>query len=335
MKRKLQYGFSLLEMMAATSVILIVTGIVMSGMGQMMKTQGTIANRTEMHAGVRSATELLQQEIGQAGKVSLGDPNANISLHAAVLALGSITLNSTTLDTSTGGATPTPCTICTVYPGEYLTVDVGGPSSTTNAQETVVVGGTAAAPTATFVYAHAAHVPVASLGAFATGIVPPDGTSSGSSGTILKLYGDLNSDGNMYYVEYKCAQGTPTSPGILSRNVMPITAASKTPYDATMILLNNVLANPPDLSNNPVFCFQYQVQALPSGQNVVTDVAVTLTVQTQQKDPQTGQFQPETKALLNISPRNVVEVFDTAKLVDPTRAQPMPASVVTLLPDLP
>ena len=77
MTRKLQYGFSLLEMMAATGVILIVTGIVMTGMGQMIYTNGTIANRSEMHAGVRSATELLQQEIGQAGKVSLGSLGAN------------------------------------------------------------------------------------------------------------------------------------------------------------------------------------------------------------------------------------------------------------------
>src|ERR1700722_6109147 len=120
--RKLQYGFSLLETMAALAIILVVTGIVMSGMIQMMNTQSKIANRTEMHAGVRSATELLQQEIGQAGKVSLGDPNANVSLHAAVLAGGTITLNSSSLDTSTGGASPTSCTICTAYPGEILTV---------------------------------------------------------------------------------------------------------------------------------------------------------------------------------------------------------------------
>jgi len=65
--RKLQLGFSLLEMMAALLVLLVVAGIVMSGMSQMMNSQNQIANRTEMHAGVRSATELLQQEIGQAG----------------------------------------------------------------------------------------------------------------------------------------------------------------------------------------------------------------------------------------------------------------------------
>jgi hypothetical protein len=148
---------------------------------------------------------------------------------------------------------------------------------------------------------------------------------------VLKLYGDINSDGNMLYVEYTCSQGTSTAPGTLYRNQMSITAASKPAVDNTMILLNNVLQNPNDPSNNPVPCFNYQVAQLGSGY-VVTDVAVTLTVQTQLRDPKTHQFQPETKALLNISPRNVFEVWDTARLVDPTRAQPMPASVTNLLP---
>src|SRR5690348_2459759 len=118
--RKIQFGFSLLEVMAALLILLIVSGIVMSGMGQMMYTQGTIANRTEMHSGVRSATELLQQEIGQAGKVSLGDPNANVTLHAALTAG---TGKAFSLDTSSGSAPM-------VYPGEVLTVDLGANQET-------------------------------------------------------------------------------------------------------------------------------------------------------------------------------------------------------------
>jgi len=318
-KRKAQCGFTLVEMMLALFVLLVVCGIVMTGMSQMLNSQSQIANRTEMHAGVRSATELLQQEIGQAGKVSLGAPTAQVTLHAAV-AVGSAV--SFSLDTSTG---PAP----TVYPNEVLTVDVG-PS-----QEVVTVTGTSSSPTATFVYAHPAGAPVAALGAFDTGIVPPTSApasyTNGSTGTVLKLYGDINNDGNMLYVEYTCAPGTTAAPGFLYRNQMSITAASKPAVDATMILLSNLLPNPNDLNNNAVPCFTYQVQPLGSGY-VVTDVAVTLTVQPQNPDPQTGALVPETKALLNISPRNVFEVFDTAKLVDPLRAQPMPGSVTNLLP---
>ena len=47
-------------------VILGVTGVVMSGLLQTTKTETTVQNRTEMHASVRGATELMQQEIGQA-----------------------------------------------------------------------------------------------------------------------------------------------------------------------------------------------------------------------------------------------------------------------------
>jgi prepilin-type N-terminal cleavage/methylation domain-containing protein len=324
--RKPQFGFSLLEMMAALLVLLTVTSIVMWGMTQMMTTQNRIANRTEMHAGVRSATELLQQEIGQAGKVSLGDPKDQITLSSAV-AMGT----GVSFSLSTSGTTA-----AAMYPNEVLTVGVG------NSQEVITVSTVGTPPssgTTTFANPHAAGTPVAALGAFATGIVPPAAAPSsytnGSTGTVLKLYGDINSDGNMLYVEYACVQGTPTAPGALYRNEMAVNAGSKPMLDPSMILLNNVLTNPNDPNNNAVPCFTYQVQSLSTPLYtgyVVTDVAVTLTVQPQIPDPQTGQLIPETKALLNISPRNVFEVWDTAKLVDPTRAQPMPATVTSLLP---
>src|SRR5260221_9509745 len=66
-----QHGFSILEMMITLVILLGVTGIVMLAMMQMTNTQGSVANRTAMHSSVRSATELLQQEIGQAGKIAL------------------------------------------------------------------------------------------------------------------------------------------------------------------------------------------------------------------------------------------------------------------------
>src|SRR6266436_5751726 len=113
-------------MLLAIAILLVVTGIVMSAMMQMTMTQGTVANRTEMHASVRSATELLQQEIGQAGKISLGPPNVNVTMAAVLPGSQNITFT-----TPAGGGV-------TVYPNEYLTVDVG------NSQEVVAVTGTSA-----------------------------------------------------------------------------------------------------------------------------------------------------------------------------------------------
>jgi hypothetical protein len=55
-------------------------------------------------------------------------------------------------------------------------------------------------------------------------------------------------------------------------------------------------------------------------------------VQTANRDPQTGLFQRETKALLNVSPRNVFNVWQLAGLGYNNRVQPTPASVTALLP---
>jgi|SRR5579859_1279381 len=321
MTRKQQFGFSLLETMVSLAVLFAVGSIVLSGMGQLLRTQGSIANRTEMHSSVRSATELLQQEIGQAGRMALGTPTANVTLAANVVSAAgptAFTLNTT-------GNAP-----LFLYPGEALTVDVG------SNQETVTLAtGLNASGTAIFQLPHAAGAPVSALGAFATGIVPPAAAPTsypnGSTPTVLKLYGDINGDGNMVYVEYTCAPGTAAAPGFLYRNQMPVTQVGKPAVDNTMILLSNVLVNPNDANNNPVPCFAYQVKPL-GASFCVTDIAVTLTVQTQNKDLQTQQFQPETKALLNVAPRNIVEVYDTSSLTDSTRAQGMPATVTALLP---
>src|SRR3989442_2202284 len=64
-----QAGFTLLESLMGIAILLIVGGVVMSGMAKMMKVQTTVQNRTEMHSNIRNATELLAQEIGQAGRI--------------------------------------------------------------------------------------------------------------------------------------------------------------------------------------------------------------------------------------------------------------------------
>src|SRR5947208_17187709 len=84
-KLRSQSGFSLAEMLVATTLLLVVSSIVTSALLQMTKHQQTISNRTEMHSGVRGATELLQQEVGQAGRVTV--PGV-VTLAQAVNAIG-------------------------------------------------------------------------------------------------------------------------------------------------------------------------------------------------------------------------------------------------------
>jgi hypothetical protein len=141
------------------------------------------------------------------------------------------------------------------------------------------------------------------------------------------LFGDINGDGNMVYVEYTCD----TTGGNLYRNSMPLAQATKATLTSSQILLSNILPNPNDLNNNPVPCFEYQVKSV-GGNYYVVNVAVTLTFQTQNPDPTTGQYQTESKALLYVSPRNVFETWEMAGMGLTNRIQPMPASVTSLLP---
>src|SRR5712692_7951684 len=354
MTHKEQTGFTLLETMVSLAVLLAVSAIVMGGMNQMMKTQGTVANRTEMHTSVRDATEVLEQEIGQAGKISLpplppGQPTWLMLTPVAVVGTKPVTQLGVKFSV---GLTPPPLGLPALFDNEQLLVDTGVD------QETITI--TCPAPgTCTdtwtagpFYNSHInlAGVPISAPGAFSTGIVPPAqgvtpgyagytncvpaAVQCGSTGTVLKLYGDINGDGNMMYVEYTCAPGTPAAPGFLYRNQVAFNAAAalKLPVDPSMVVLSNVL-----VSRTPagavVPCFTYQV--VPVGTNpdfaFVTDVAVTLTVQTQLQDPQTHQFQNETKALLNVSPRNVFNAFLLARQGTTNRVQPMPLITKTNL----
>ena len=315
--RAQETGFSLLELMVAVVILLAVTGTVMTAMMQMTLTQGTVANRTEMHSSVRSATEVLQQEIGQAGKISLP-------------ALGPTTMSTAV----TLGADPNVPVTATVvlspnanglFNGMRLVVDTG------DNEETVTVSNLISSSnsfTGTFALAHAANAPVRVAGTFANGIVPTTATN-GSDGYHLKLFGDINDDQNMVYVEYTCD----TAGHNLYRNSMSFTAASKPALSPSMIILPNIQPNPPDpgTTTPPAPCFKYQEKTV-AGITYDVDVSVTLTVQTQNVDPQTNQFQKETKALLNVSPRNVFEGWQLAAGGVANRIQPIPASVVSLLP---
>jgi Tfp pilus assembly protein PilW len=301
-------GFSMIELMVATGIMIVIVGAGMSAIMRVVNSQQTIWNRTEMHSGVRSATELLQQEVGQAGRVST---LTSVTLAAAVGAGA----NPVTLASPSG--TPT----ASLFVGEQVIV-----GSDVN-QETVALTAVDTVNnqiTALFVNAHPNGSPVTVAGGFAAGVVP-DTALNGSSPTVLKLFGDINSDGNMLYIEYTCD----TAGGNLYRNAMAWTTlpANKPALDASLILLRNITANP-----NNAACFTYQEQVA-NGVTYVTDVAITLTVQTRQVDPLTKRFQKETKALLNVSPRNIFDVWELASMTPPLtdRVQPTPATVTALM----
>jgi hypothetical protein len=146
--------------------------------------------------------------------------------------------------------------------------------------------------------------------------------ANGSTGLKLKLYGDINDDGSMVYVEYTCDLVNKK----VYRNVMPWNAVAKPAVTESMALLNNLIANP---GNAP--CFTYQTETVLAN-TFVTGVAVTLSVETQQIDLYSKQKTQATKTLLNVSPRNIFLVWSMASIGITNRLQPIPPTIVLLLP---
>lgn len=315
-----QSGFSLAEMLVAMAIMLMISGAAVTALLRMTSAQATIWNRTQMHSGIRGATEVMQQEVGQAGRIALPAPVQTGTATTASSAGGTVTLTVT----STIG----------MFVGMKLTVGTGSAANDTDAaQETVVVTDVPSTTTVTVasvaaggkVRDHSNNSPVLVFGAFTSGVVP-DNMTNGSSGMVLKLYGDINDDGKMVYIEYTCDFAS----GNLYRNVMDFTETTKPALAASQVLLSNVVAFP-EAPAVPAPCFTYQKEVV-NGNWYVTGVAITLTVRTQKLDPITQRYQLETKALLNVSPRNVFSAWQMASLTITERIQVMPPSVLSLLP---
>lgn len=299
-------GFTLSELMLSMTILLVVMAGVTEGVMRMSNGNRTVANRAAMYAGVRNATELLQQEVGQAGRIAL--PGTVTTTGAVAAGVATVTLASTAAGAATSG----------MFVGERLAVDLADLKEVVTV--TAINGNQI---TATFVNAHPAGVAVSPTGGFAAGVVPttmPDGSTS----TVLKILGDINDDGNMVYVEYRCDFET----GRMYRNSMAFDAAVKPALTVEQVLLDNVEPNPGDDQD----CFQYQEKTV-VGVTYVVGVAITLTVRTANADATTLLTQRETKALLNVSPRNVFNVWQTASLDQSEYVQPMPPATAALLAD--
>src|SRR5438094_7314118 len=103
-------GFTLAELLVSTGLLLVVSSIVTSALLHITNQQQTIWNRTEMHSGVRGATELLQQEVGQAGRIALPG-TGSVTLTAAIAGVSPCAVPVTATVTSTSG----------MFVGEWLT----------------------------------------------------------------------------------------------------------------------------------------------------------------------------------------------------------------------
>ena len=339
----------MIELLVATAIFLGITAIVASALKQITQSQTTVWNRTQMHSGVRGATELLQQEVGQAGRAAT--PTTILTVDPIVGAgTGNCDPKNPGLAPGPPAGPATPIHVSSVQglyatagtvPASYVLITtMDGPNRETTPVWAIDNSVNPPTLTACFNNNHPAGITLMALGGFANGIVPPAAAPTnfpnGSTGSVLKMFGDINGDGKMVYVEYTCDTAV-GSTHKLYRNVMDFASTTKPKLTDALVLLSNVYDNP---GGTP--CFTYQTDgAIPpiivQGQPVVfiLDVAITLTVQTQQKDPVTGKNQQETKALLNVSPRNVFNTWLLANTGYTDHIQSTPATVAALLGMIP
>ena len=261
-------GFSMLELMVAMGIMMVVVGAGMSSILRIVNSQQTIWNRTEMHSGVRNATELLQQEVGQAGSVATLN---SVTLNAPVVA------GQHTVAVTSPSGTPT----AAMYPGEQILIvdpgDAGGlkvetvriASVTANS---ITIADIVGAPVAGFQYAHAIGTPLMVTGGFSAGVVPTT-TLNGSTGTILKLFGDINSDEDMLCVRYTCG----CAGGNLPKRVSWKTCLQQASFEP-------VAGPSAQYRRQPLNALALCIKPTVNGTTFVIDVAITLTVQTRQQD---------------------------------------------------
>jgi hypothetical protein len=272
--------------MVSIAILIVLSGAAMSGLLAYQKIYRSLDLKTDVLAGLRGASELMSQEIGQAGLLNY--PGTSLAAPvAASLSPQAVAVNST----------------AGIFAGEKLMVDAGA------AQEAVTVTEVGTTTVAgIFQNSHDAGAPVNAVGVF------PQGVLSSSTASQLQLLGDVNGDGTLVYVQYDCDTGA----GTLSRSITPISAFS---VNAPQILLTGLIANA-----NGAPCFQYRIVTA-AGYTFVTNVGMTVTIQSRRVDPQTGQFVTLANAVNNFSPRNVWAGLEMAQAGIHSSLQPTPPGV--------
>jgi hypothetical protein len=280
-------GVSLLELMISLATLLTVSGSAFAVLSFYQKAYLATEQRSGVHGGIRAAMALMTQEITQAGLLNVPAK----TLHSSVSK--NANTQSVLLDPAAGD----------IFDGEKVLVDVG------SSQEIVTVAShTSTSITGIFTKDHPAATLLTAPGIF------PEGISPSSTGTELRLLGDLNGDGTLVFGWYDCDPMT----GNLSRTMNKVSTPN---LNSAQLLMDHIVANP-----NGVPCFQYTTTTV-RGYTFVTGVAITISAQAPDKDPQTGNIVTVTESLLNLSPRNVLAGLENARTNLLMRLQPTPASI--------
>jgi prepilin-type N-terminal cleavage/methylation domain-containing protein len=196
MRRHKQHaGFSLLELTVSIAVLLIISGATFSALNFSQKAYASQQLQADVHAGLRGTFALLAQEVGQAGSLNFIPQTLSAAVTGGTVAQ-TVQLSST----------------ANIFVGEELTVDTG---SNQELVQVISFPGTNQI-SGIFRQNHALAAPVTAQGVF------PNGVLTTTAGNTLQLFGDVNADGSLEYVEYDCNPGSTSAPGTLTRSITTI-----------------------------------------------------------------------------------------------------------------
>ena len=335
--KKREHGFTLLEMLVSLAVFLVVGGGVIGALMNSQKVHRRSELTVSLEQNMRAALELMAQEVSQAGLQPSGVDADGLGLPLATVTASSC--SSTCIAAGTSVQVPV-TTVAGMYVNEWVRVDADpGPDcyTTNNCEYLRIQDIDSTNNRITFAQVQHAHVaqtinsvvyptPIYGMGTYPQGILPSGTTASGgSTSTQLEIFGDLNGAGNSFYlVKYNC----PTSSGgAFTRTLYSIGNKTVTQVGQSTNLIDNVTA----------CAFTYPSTLPPvsvtacdgsTSESVITSVGISVTAQSNMRDPQTGQFIQITKSFLNIQPRNIVAALNAASgtVANELQANPNPAN---------
>ncbi len=302
-------GFSIVELLVSVAIITLLMAAFFQFVSATQREHRGNQLLAEIYGGGRGVLEAMTQEIKQAGNNPDFTPNTTLS--AAVSALGSQTV---AVANSTG-----------MLPGNDVFVDTG------NNQEKVTMTAVGHAPdnfTATFNKTHLLSVPV-----FSTAKPFPTGILTTTDGMLIRFYGSQIKKDRLQYIEYSCypkganrsvgcpATGTTTIGATtynlytLYRSATDVPFAAATANDPSPVVDNVVStavgANAAGGTGPSGVVFHFGPPQTLGSYNAVTRATVTLTLQTQVRDPDSGQFRTVTLRS-QIVPQNIINAIATS-----------------------
>ncbi len=320
-RRSSQSGFTLLEMMVSVTLLVILTGAILGGLGNVQKSYRGDEIRAALNQQVRATMEIISQEVGQAGLPPSGI--SGNSIYAGTGAAGALATLSAAVAINTTTAVTVSSTAL-LQGGMLVVVDSGANAELL--QIGVISGSTITVATvngtAGFQKAHVSGVSLYPQGVYTAGISfisPPAvaGTSSFSYQSLI-MFGDITGTGTLTVIQYNCP--TTTTATLTDSSSVQWGPLTRTEYDYNGTTWSSSTANMLDIVRVATTTYPTAADGCRFDYNVftptkvadymTTSVNVTIIAESLRPDPTTGNPEVVAKSFMNIQPRNILNAYN-------------------------